>query len=204
MPWNNDVLNLPNILTLSRIFVIPIVIGLFYWDSPTTRWVMLGLFTVAGVTDFFDGYLARRSNQVSPFGRFLDPIADKLLVAALLLMLVGFERMSVWSYLPAAVILMRELLVSGLREFLAQIQVSLPVTTLAKWKTTLQMFALGFLIVGKDAPGWIPAQAIGEVGLWLATLLTLITGYDYLKAGLKHMQDEEIETSESSAKEAAE
>lgn len=204
MPWNNDVLNLPNILTLSRIFAIPIVIGLFYWDSPTTRWVMLGLFTVAGVTDFFDGYLARRSNQVSPFGRFLDPIADKLLVAALLLMLVGFERMSVWSYLPAAVILMRELLVSGLREFLAQIQVSLPVTTLAKWKTTLQMFALGFLIVGKDAPGWIPAQAIGEVGLWLATLLTLITGYDYLKAGLKHMQDEEIETSESSAKEAAE
>ena len=204
MPWNNDVLNLPNILTLSRIFAIPIVIGLFYWDSPTTRWVILGLFTVAGVTDFFDGYLARRSNQVSPFGRFLDPIADKLLVAALLLMLVGFERMSVWSYLPAAVILMRELLVSGLREFLAQIQVSLPVTTLAKWKTTLQMFALGFLIVGKDAPGWIPAQAIGEVGLWLATLLTLITGYDYLKAGLKHMQDEEIETSESSAKEAAE
>ena len=83
-------LNLPNILTLSRIFVIPVMIGLFYWDSPTTRWVMLGLFTAAGITDFFDGYIARRSNQVSAFGRFLDPIADKLLVAALLLMLVGF------------------------------------------------------------------------------------------------------------------
>lgn len=180
-------LNLPNILTLSRIFVIPVVIAMFYWDSSTTRWVMLGLFTAAGITDFFDGYLARRSNQVSAFGRFLDPIADKLLVAALLLMLVGFERMSTWSYLPAVIILMRELLVSGLREFLAQTQVSIPVSTLAKWKTTLQMFTLGFLIVGTDAPTWIPAQIIGEVGLWLAALLTLITGYDYLKAGVVHM-----------------
>ncbi len=160
---------------------------MFYWDSPTTRWVMLGLFTAAGITDFFDGYLARRSNQVSAFGRFLDPIADKLLVAALLLMLVGFDRMSTWSYLPAVIILMRELLVSGLREFLAQTQVSIPVSTLAKWKTTLQMFTLGFLIVGSDAPTWIPAQIIGEVGLWLAALLTLITGYDYLKAGIVHM-----------------
>jgi cardiolipin synthase len=181
------VLNLPNILTLSRIFVIPLVIAMFYWDSPTTRWVMLGLFTAAGITDFFDGYLARRSNQVSAFGRFLDPIADKLLVAALLLMLVGFERMSTWSYLPAVIILMRELLVSGLREFLAQTQVSIPVSTLAKWKTTLQMFTLGFLIIGTDASTWIPAQMIGEVGLWLAALLTLITGYDYLKAGVVHM-----------------
>lgn len=152
---------------------------------------MLGLFTLAGVTDFFDGYLARRSNQVSPFGRFLDPIADKLLVAALLLMLVGFERMTVWTYPAAVIILMRELLVSGLREFLAQTQVSVPVSTLAKWKTTLQMFTLGFLIVGNDAPSWIPAQAIGELGLWLAAILTLITGYDYLKTGLKHMQTPE-------------
>ncbi|MEQ8734637.1 MAG: CDP-diacylglycerol--glycerol-3-phosphate 3-phosphatidyltransferase [Rhodospirillaceae bacterium] len=184
-------LNLPNILTLSRIFIIPVVISLFYWDSATTRWVMLGLFIIAGITDFFDGYIARRSNQVSPFGRFLDPIADKLLVAALLLMLVGFERMSTWAYLPAVVILTRELLVSGLREFLAQTQVSVPVSTLAKWKTTLQMFALGFLIVGTDAPSWIPAQLIGEIGLWLAALLTLITGYDYLKAGVVHMLDEE-------------
>ena len=184
-------LNLPNILTLSRIFIIPVVIALFYWDSPTTRWVMLGLFIAAGITDFFDGYIARRSNQVSPFGRFLDPIADKLLVAALLLMLVGFERMSTWAYLPAVVILTRELLVSGLREFLAQTQVSVPVSTLAKWKTTLQMFALGFLIVGTDAPSWIPAQPIGEIGLWLAALITLITGYDYLKTGILHMLDQE-------------
>lgn len=188
-------INLPNILTLSRILAIPVVVALFYWDSPTTRWVMLGIFIAAGVTDFFDGYLARRSNQVSALGRFLDPIADKLLVAALLLMLVGFERMTTWSYLPAVVILMRELLVSGLREFLAQTQVSVPVTQLAKWKTTLQMFTLGFLIVGTDAPTWIPAQIIGEIGLWLAALLTLVTGYDYLKAGIRHM----IETDTAAA-----
>jgi len=150
--------------------------------------VILGLFTTAGITDFFDGYLARRSNQVSPLGRFLDPIADKLLVAALLLMLVGFERMTIWTYPAAVVIMMRELLVSGLREFLAETRISVPVTKLAKWKTTLQMFTLGFLIVGTDAPSWIPAQMIGEVGLWLAALLTLITGYDYLKEGLVHMQ----------------
>lgn len=195
-------INLPNILTLSRIFIIPVVVTLFYWDSPTTRWVMLGIFIVAGVTDFFDGYLARRSNQVSALGRFLDPIADKLLVAALLLMLVGFERMTAWSYLPAAVILMRELLVSGLREFLAQTQVSLPVTQLAKWKTTLQMFTLGFLIVGTDAPSWIPAQTIGEIGLWLAALLTLITGYDYLKAGVAHMIDEDMASDTKSPQDA--
>ena len=181
---------------MSRIFIVPVVIGLFYWDTPTTRWIMLALFTAAGITDFFDGYLARRSNQVSPLGRFLDPIADKLLIAALLLMLVGFERMTVWSYPAAVIILMRELLVSGLREFLAEIQVSLPVTKLAKWKTTLQMFTLGFLIVGTDAPTWIPAQAIGEVGLWLAALLTLITGYDYLKAGLGHMTEPQEKSSE--------
>ncbi len=197
-------LNLPNILTLSRIFIIPVVISLFYWDTPTTRWVMLGLFTAAGITDFFDGYLARRSNQVSPLGRFLDPIADKLLVAALLLLLVGFERMTVWSYPAAVIILMRELLVSGLREFLAEIQVSVPVTKLAKWKTTLQMFTLGFLIVGKDAPEWTPAQAIGEIGLWLAALLTLITGYDYFKAGLGHMKDTGETSSEPSKSPAVE
>lgn len=184
--------NLPNILTLSRIAVIPVVIALFYWDTPAIRWVMCGLFTAAGITDFFDGYLARRSNQVSPLGRFLDPIADKLLVAALLLMLAGFDRMSEWAYFPAVVILMRELLVSGLREFLAETRVSVPVTQLAKWKTTVQMFSLGFLIVGSDSPDWIPAQGIGEFGLWLAALLTLVTGFDYLKAGIRHMLEEEV------------
>ena len=165
---------------------------------------MVGLFTIACITDFFDGYLARRSNQVSSFGRFLDPIADKLLIAALLLMLVGFERMTVWTYPAAVIILMRELSVSGLREFLAQAQVSVPVTSLAKWKTTLQMITLGFLIVGRDAPNWIPAQMIGEIGLWLAAVLTLITGYDYFKAGLKHMREPGPENAVSADEKIAE
>ncbi len=179
-------LNLPNILTMSRIIVIPIVIALFYWDGATTRWVACLLFSAAGITDFFDGYLARRANQVSRFGRFLDPIADKLLVAAVILYLANRD-MSLTEMLPAVVILLREILVSGLREFLAELRVSLPVTKLAKYKTTAQMFALGFLIVGDMAPPWIHARDVGDVLLWAAALVTLITGYDYLKAGIAHM-----------------
>ena len=177
-------LNLPNILTLSRIAIIPIVLITFFFDSPAMRWTAVSLFTLAGITDFFDGNLARRANQVSRLGRFLDPIADKLLVASVLLMLVGFNRVDVWSYIPAIIILLREILVSGLREFLAELRVGVPVTKLAKGKTTLQMIALGFLIVGTTLP---MVKSIGEVLLWIAALLTLITGYDYLKAGLKHM-----------------
>ena len=180
-------LNLPNLLTLSRVLVIPLVVATFFWDSVSMRWIACALFTLAGVTDFFDGYLARRANQVSRFGRFLDPIADKLLVASVLLMLAGFGRLSTLAYLPALVILLREILVSGLREFLAELRVGLPVTKLAKYKTTAQMVALGFLIVGTAAPTWIPANVIGEFLLWGAALLTLVTGYDYLKAGIEHM-----------------
>ena len=180
-------LNLPNLLTLSRIFIIPLVVVTFFFDSPAMRWTAVSLFTLAGVTDFFDGYLARRSNLVSSFGRFLDPIADKLLVAAVLMLIVAFDRVHVWSYLAALVILLREILVSGLREFLAELHVSVPVSKLAKFKTTIQMIALGFLIVGSASPTWIPAELIGEVGIWFAALITLITGYDYLKAGLRYM-----------------
>lgn len=181
------VFNLPNILTMSRIFIIPIVVTTFFFDSPAMRWTACALFALAGITDFFDGYLARRAKQVSRLGRFLDPIADKLLVAAVLLMLVGFGRLDYHGYLPALVILLREILVSGLREFLAELHVSVPVTKLAKFKTTAQMIALGFLIVGTDAPEWIPARHIGEILLWGAAVLTLVTGYDYLKSGLAHM-----------------
>lgn len=183
----NTVLNLPNLLTLSRIFIIPLVVATFFFDSPAMRWTACALFTLAGVTDFFDGYLARRANQVSSFGRFLDPIADKLLVAAVLMLIVAFDRVHVWSYLAALVILLREILVSGLREFLAELHVSVPVSKLAKVKTTVQMVALGFLIVGSASPSWIPAELIGEIGIWFAALITLITGYDYLKAGVRYM-----------------
>ena len=181
------VLNLPNILTMSRILIIPLVVATFFFDSPAMRWTAVILFSIAGITDFFDGYLARRANQVSSLGRFLDPIADKLLVASVLLLIVAFDRVGRWSYLPALVILLREIMVSGLREFLAELRVSVPVTKLAKAKTTVQMIALGFLIVGSASPFWIPAEFIGEIGIWVAAVITLITGYDYLKAGLRHM-----------------
>jgi cardiolipin synthase len=178
----------PNLLTLSRIASIPLVVACFYLDGHFWHWVALGVFAFAGITDFFDGWLARRTNQISSFGRFLDPIADKLLVAAILLMLVAFHRMSTLSYLPAVVILCREILVSGLREFLAETRVSMPVSRLAKWKTGLQMVAIGFLIVGDAGPDQLPVRLIGEVGLWVAAVLTLLTGYDYLMAGMPHMR----------------
>lgn len=181
---------LPNILTLSRILVIPLLVGLFYVEGDGARWVACALFTAAAVTDWFDGHLARSRAQISAFGRFLDPIADKLLVAAVILMLVAFDRIAGLVVLPALIILAREILVSGLREFLAGLQVGVPVSRLAKWKTGLQMVALGILIVGDAGPAQLPLVAIGETGLWIAALLTLVTGYDYLHAGLKHMAGE--------------
>lgn len=180
--------SLPNILTVSRILVIPLIVGSFYVEGDAARWVACLLFIAAAITDFFDGYFARRRNSVSSLGRFLDPIADKLLVSAILLMLTAFDRVSQLSVLPAVVILLREILVSGLREYLAELRVGMPVSRLAKWKTGIQMTALPVLLVGDSAPQWLPARLIGEVCLWGAAVLTLITGWDYLRAGLKHMQ----------------
>ena len=177
----------PNLLTLSRIGVIPAIVALFWFDSELTRWVILGLYTFACLTDFFDGYAARSMGTISNFGKFLDPVADKLLVAAVILMLVAFDRISGLSILAGLVILCREMLVSGLREFLADIKVGVPVSKLAKWKTVIQMFTLGFLIIGDAAPDMIPATLIGDTGLWIAAALTIVTGYDYLKTGLKHL-----------------
>lgn len=183
------ILNLPNVLTVSRIFAIPVVLAFIYLGGPLGNWLAFSVYTYACITDFFDGYLARAWHQQSAFGRFLDPIADKLLVAGVLFMLVGVETIQAVHVLPAAVILSREILVSGLREFLAQAQVSLPVSLLAKWKTTIQMLALGFLIVGHIGPdfGFATTWEIGIGGLWAAALITLITGYDYLRAGLRHI-----------------
>ncbi len=182
-------LNLPNILTLSRILAIPVVVGFMLLEGPLGHWLALAAYAFACVTDFFDGYLARIWRQQSALGQFLDPIADKLLVAAVLLILVAQGTIDHITILPAAVILCREILVSGLREFLAQVRVSVPVSRLAKWKTTLQMLALGFLIVNGAGPdfGFLTTTGIGIVGLWIAAVLTLVTGYDYLRAGLRHM-----------------
>lgn len=181
--------SLPNLLTLSRILVIAPLIALFWVEGDSARWVAFGLYVYACLTDFFDGYAARQLGSVSRWGRFLDPIADKLLVGALLLVMCAFERIAGLAVLPAIIILMREILVSGLREFLAEIKVGLPVSRLAKWKTAIQMLALGFLIVGDAAPAILPATAVGEIGLWAAALLTLVTGYDYLRAGSRHMRE---------------
>jgi cardiolipin synthase (CMP-forming) len=184
-------LNFANILTMSRIAAIPAIVGLMFLQELFWHWVALGLFALACITDFFDGYVARRLHQISRLGRFLDPIADKLVVAAILLVLVSIRHIDGWSVLAALIILCREILVSGLREFLAELRVGVPVSTLAKWKTTVQMVALGFLIVAKPTSELpINAMLIGEGLLWLAAILTLVTGYDYMTIGLKHMAAE--------------
>ena len=182
---------IPNLLTFSRIAVIPVLVALFWVSGDGARWTACGLFTLAGITDYLDGYLARSWGEQSQLGELLDPIADKLLVATVLFLLAAFGRIGGITLLPAIVILCREILVSGLREFLAGINVGMPVTRLAKWKTCIQMVAIGFLIVGDAGDVIIPhAQAIGVTGLWLAAALTVVTGYDYLHAGIMHLDRE--------------
>ena len=180
---------LPNLLTYGRVAAVPVVVGcLFAPNEFGIRMLALAVFVVAGVTDFFDGYLARAWSQQSSLGRMLDPIADKLLVAASLLMLVADKTIAGWSIWAAIVILCREILVSGLREFLAELRVPVPVSTVAKWKTTLQLVAIGFLVAGPAGEVLIPGTtAIGLGLLWIAAVLTLYTGWDYMKAGFKHV-----------------
>lgn len=186
--------SLPNLLTLSRIAVLPLLVGAFYLDSPWSNMVACAVFAGASLTDYLDGWLARTYQQTSSLGRFLDPVADKIMVAVALMMLVADARITGLMVLPALVILCREILVSGLREFLAELQVGLPVSRLAKWKTAIQMIAISFLLLGDAGPGWLPVTPIGEISLWLAAGLTLFTGYDYLRAGLRHMREIDLET----------
>ena len=189
-------LALPNLLTYARIAAVPVVVGLLYWqsifDGPLwLRWVALAFFIAAGVTDILDGYLARTWGQQSSLGRMLDPIADKLLVASCLLMLAAEETIRGWTLLAAVVILCREILVSGLREYLAELRVGVPVRRLAKWKTTGQMVAVGFLIAGDAGDRIVPVVTqVGIMLLWLSALLTLYTGWDYMRAGLRYVIDE--------------
>jgi cardiolipin synthase len=188
---------LPNILTYSRIAAVPVVVGCMYAQAigggPLwLRWVALAIFIAAGVTDFLDGYYARIWDQSSAFGRMLDPIADKLLVASCLLMLAADGTIKGWSLWAAIVILCREILVSGLREYLAALRVSVPVTQLAKWKTTVQLVAIGFLIAGQAGEKILPPTTIiGIVLLWISAIVTLYTGYDYFRAGIHHLIEED-------------
>jgi CDP-diacylglycerol--glycerol-3-phosphate 3-phosphatidyltransferase/cardiolipin synthase len=181
-------LSLPNILTLSRIFAVPLLVALMW---PVGGWfdyaLAFGLYCLMGITDYFDGYLARAKGTVSRLGMFLDPIADKIMVAAVIVMLVFTRRIDGVHIVAGLIILLREIMVSGLREFLAGLQISVPVSQLAKWKTTFQLVALGALILGGATPQWPWVHQIGIVSLWAAALLTLVTGWDYLRVGLRHM-----------------
>ncbi|HEY8337332.1 MAG TPA: CDP-diacylglycerol--glycerol-3-phosphate 3-phosphatidyltransferase [Tardiphaga sp.] len=190
-------LSLPNLLTYARIAAIPVVVGCLYaqsvQDGPLwLRWVALAVFIAAGITDFLDGYVARMWDQHSAFGRMLDPIADKLLVASCLLMLAADTSIHGWTLWAAVVILCREILVSGLREYLAALRVSVPVTKLAKWKTTMQLVAIGFLLAGEAGDMVLPFTTLtGIVLLWLSALLTIYTGYDYFRSGIHHLIEED-------------
>jgi len=164
---------------------------LLFVDDPAGRWLAFSTYTYACVTDFFDGYLARAWHQQSVFGRFLDPIADKLLVASVLLLVAADGTIAGWSIWAAIIILCREILVSGLREYLAALKVSVPVTKIAKWKTTVQMFAIAFLLAGPAGDKVLPyTTEIGIGLLWVAAIVTIYTGYDYFRAGLRHVIDE--------------
>jgi len=183
--------DLPNLLTFSRIAAIPLLVLLASLRVPAADLAACALFCAAAITDYYDGRLARSRRQQSDLGRMLDPIADKLLVGAALMMLVGENRLSATSLYPAIVIMLREILVSGLREYLAGIRIGLPVTPLAKWKTGFQMGALGTLLAGDPTArllhlGFLPVSLIGEAMLWVAAALTLWTGWDYLTAGWRH------------------
>jgi cardiolipin synthase len=195
-------LSLPNILTYGRILAVPAIVACYMPGSYAGRWLALAIFIAASVTDFLDGYLARLWHQQSAIGRMLDPIADKLLVATTLILLASDNTVGEWSLIAAIIILVREVAVSGLREFLAGVRVSVPVSRLAKWKTTMQMVALGFLIAGPAGDKLFSAVNVmgGEIGvisyvglllLWVSALVTLYTGYDYFRAGIKHIMSEE-------------
>jgi cardiolipin synthase len=190
-------LSLPNILTCARIAAIPVVVGCIYTQSILEgplwlRWVALAVFIAAGVTDFLDGYYARIWDQQSALGRMLDPIADKLLVASCLLMLAADGIIHGWTLWAAIVILCREILVSGLREYLAALRVSVPVTKLAKWKTTAQLIAIGFLLAGEAGDMVFPfVTQLGLLLLWLSAILTIYTGWDYFRAGIHHLIEED-------------
>ena len=179
-------MNLSNILTLIRIIIIPIIVLCIYLKNPFFGWTAFILFCLASVTDYFDGYLARIRNEVTNFGTFLDPIADKLLVAAVILILTSKGVIADWETIPALIILLREITVSGLREYLAGVKVSVPVSRIAKLKTLLQLCSLALLILSESITNIFLIIYLGKIFLWFAGLLTLYTAYDYVKASIKH------------------
>jgi len=180
--------SLPNILTISRIIIIPLLVFSFYFfDSKWAHIISATFFAYAGITDFLDGYLARALSVQSKLGEFLDPIADKLLVGSVIVMLVNYGKVDLF---PAIIIICREILVSGLREFLAELRVSVPVSNMAKVKTAVQMASIFMLLLGNDASGFAYTEVLGRITIWIAMILTVITGYAYFKAAMKHLIEE--------------
>ena len=176
--------NIPNLLTLLRILVIPIIIIFLEIGGRFYSWLALFLYTLACLSDFLDGYLARKFELESSFGRFLDPIADKILVVSVLFILVSNNVINGFFVYPALIIIIREILVSGLRDFFAHSTETLLVTKLSKWKTLIQMFSLGFLIVSNHFETTI-ILFVGYIGLTVASLMTIHTGYIYFKKNLR-------------------
>jgi CDP-diacylglycerol--glycerol-3-phosphate 3-phosphatidyltransferase len=182
--------HLPNLLTLARIALTPVFVAAFWLDMPVGRWVVLGIFLVAAITDYADGWVARRRNVESRLGQMLDPIADKLLIASALVMLVYMDDIRGWVIIPALIILAREILVSGMREFLATISVQVPVSSISKMKTVFQVVAIAMLIVAPAVPEWTWVQRAAILTLWAAAVLTIYTGFSYVQANLSHVSGE--------------
>lgn len=189
-------MTLPNLLTLLRIVLIPFIVACFYVSNFTARCVATALFTIACITDFFDGYLARQWKQISAFGRFLDPIADKLLVSTILLMLSGTGSITGTHLIAACIILAREIIVSGLREFLSEMRLRIPVTRYAKWKTATQMFSITCILAAAMFPKIEAIKSVGIIFLWIAVIMTLITGARYLKFGMIRIASESFSKKE--------
>jgi len=187
---------IPNILTIGRIIIVPFFVLAFYLPGSYGDLTALILFIIASFTDFLDGMLARMLGQESKLGELLDPIADKIIVATALILLVMDGTIQNYEVIAAIIILTREILISGLREFLAKGQIKLPVSNLAKLKTVLQMVAIGLLLSGDTGNKIINfenynAHTIGIILLWLSAALTLFTGYDYLRKGIDHAISED-------------
>lgn len=179
----NTAFNIPNMLCYFRVLSIPVMTVLFFYDNAVTVWFNVVLYGLAGVSDFLDGKIARATGQTTLFGKFLDSSTDKMLVGASLLLLVAFDRLQDLWVIPAIVIFLREILISGVREFMALYNVIVPISKLGKWKLTFQVVFIGFLVAGEYGNALIPhAYDIGKWGLVFAAVITVVSGWDYMRA----------------------
>lgn len=182
----NPLYNIPNLLCLYRIAIIPLMVALFYFDGAVAAWVNVFLFATAGLSDFLDGRIARATGQTTLLGKFLDSSTDKMLVGVVLILLVAFDRLDGLWIIPAILIYLREILIAGVREFMALYNVIVPISRMGKWKLTIQMFFMGFLIAGPYGEMLVPyAYEIGKAGFLAATVITLVSGWDYMQGAWK-------------------